>query len=82
MAFGFTTREEDGRRIATGQHKGSTVEVIAGYDINEDAYRIHVYVTPSGGQRTKIDVAPRYVPTMDEAISAGLGFGEVAADAL
>jgi len=47
------------------------VELIVGYDIVSDRHLMHVYVTPTGGPRRKVDTAGNGFPTQNAAYNAG-----------
>lgn len=69
-------RTEDGRRIATANYKGGVIEVAAGYDIGEDAYRFHVYVTDQAGDRQKVYVGKPFADSLEAADIAGFAAGK------
>ncbi len=76
------TQNLDGRIIATAPYRNQIIEVVAGYDINQDAYRFHVYVTNTIGVGTKVDCQTSLAHSEEQAISEGLKFGTVLVDAV
>jgi len=75
------TQNLDGRILATAQYRNQIIEVVTGYDINQDAYRFHVYVTNNQGVRSKVNCQTSLAPTEELAISEGLQYGTVLVDA-
>jgi len=69
-------RNEDGRRCATASYKGATIEVVAGYDIGQDAFRYHVYVTGKDGTRESVYIGTPYAGSLEEADIAGFTAGK------
>jgi len=73
MAIAAQYRTQDGRNSAHATYAGQMIEVVTGYDINEDRYPFHVYVT-KGGVRYKVDCKSAFESNKDAALDAGLGF--------
>jgi hypothetical protein len=47
------------------------LEVVTGYDISQDRYPVHMYVTPIGGARQKLDRGLVYANDVREAQRLG-----------
>jgi hypothetical protein len=73
----YTVRSENGRQVATETSAAGTVEVAAGYDINEDKFRYHVYVTGRTGEREKLPVGVPFASTLTEAFEEGMTVGRL-----
>ena len=73
---------QDGRTTATTTFNNHTIEVVAVYDINEDRFPFHVYVTDFAKKRKKIDFSPSFAQSLKQAIEDGLEFGKVAVESI
>jgi len=71
---------QDGRTTATAIYRSNTLEVAAGYDINEDCFRFHAYVTNEMGNRTKVACTPAIASSLNQALTNGLEAGRLAVD--
>jgi hypothetical protein len=59
------------RVVQTKTWRDHELEVVTGYDITQDRYPVHMYVTPPGGLRTKLDHGSIYAPDVREAQRLG-----------
>jgi hypothetical protein len=71
----YQTKSEDGRHVATETNDRGTVEVAAAYDIAEDKFRYHVYVTPRNGERAKVPVESPWTNSLKDAFEEGMTAG-------
>lgn len=60
-----------GRVAFLDEHKNWAIEVATGYDVVNDQWPVHVYVTPPAGVREKLAVYEPVRSNMDDALAHG-----------
>jgi hypothetical protein len=72
--FENVVQTENGiRNVLEATYKGAKFEVVAGYDISQDDWPFHVYLTPAGGPKERLnEVPPRFRgDTLEAAFEQG-----------
>jgi len=65
-------RTQDGHPIVEeADYKGYHVKVVCGYNIMNDNYVVHVYISPPGGPEIRVFDPPREENTTDDALNLG-----------
>lgn len=66
--------ENGPRNVLEGTFKGTKIEVVTGYDITHDRWPFHVYLTPSGGQKSRLSEVPTQyrASTLQAAFDQGM----------
>lgn len=65
--------ESGPRNVLQGMYRGTKIEVISGYDIAQDGWPFHVYMTPTNGQRSRLFNPPS--PYRSDSLSAAFDRG-------
>ncbi|WP_432727512.1 hypothetical protein [Variovorax sp. W6] len=65
--------ESGPRNVLQGMYRGTKIEVVSGYDIAQDGWPFHVYMTPASGQRARLFEPPS--PYRSDTLSAAFDEG-------
>lgn len=68
--------------IEVGHYRGYGIRVVAGYNIVEDTYFVHLYLTPREGQEVRVFNPPRRENNIDDALKLGFAAARSEIDAL
>lgn len=74
--------ENDLRIVEEADYKGHHIKVVCGYNVSEDNFLVHLYISPPGGPEVRVFDPPRSENTIDDALSLGFYIGREEVDQL
>ena len=69
-----TSQPGDLRQVQTGNADGRFIEIVTGFDIAKDRFSVHIYITPQGGEREKVQAGDIYGADVRTAFQEGWKF--------
>ncbi len=69
--FSVVQTENGPRQVQVGRYNGSKFKVVTGYDVINDRFPVHVYLTPPNGEEFKFPSDDIFGDSVEDAFRRG-----------